>query len=308
MPLELGKLVDRWSRHAGALCLIYCLASSMMLLAGWGGEAVLDFVGAWGTYPLMAAAMLMLWPVVTDASLTRRRRLAFRLIFGALILDCVASTAWGYDAISGEATFGSWPDVLFLFYYPMAAVACGLLYFDLGGRLDSARSLIDFATLAIGFGALLWFTALEPLATMSFAEFVDNWSLAGYGIGNAMALVAGAMVAMQITDWRSERSLVWLLIAMVVTLVADLLWVNAELRGEYELGSSIDVAYLYFYLCLFLSARAQRRYRSPGADTLGLQGDLRGSLPMVALSTGIIALLDDRLQLTNFESPLLIGV
>ena len=57
-------------------------------------------------------------------------------------------------------TFGSWPDVLYLFYYPLAAVACGLLYFDLGGRLNTARSLIDFATLAIGFGALLWFTAL----------------------------------------------------------------------------------------------------------------------------------------------------
>ena len=75
-----------------------------------------------------------------------------------------------------------------------------------------------------------------------------------------------------------------------------------------NLGSGVDVAYLYFYLCLFLSARAQRRHRSPGADTLGLQGDLRGSLPMVALSTGIIALLDDRLQLTNFQSPVLIGV
>ena len=69
-----------------------------------------------------------------------------------------------------------------------------------------ARSLIDFATLTIGFGALLWFTALEPLATMSFAQLAENWALAGYGIGNAMALVAGAMVAMQITDWRSERA------------------------------------------------------------------------------------------------------
>jgi diguanylate cyclase (GGDEF)-like protein/PAS domain S-box-containing protein len=290
------------------LCLIYCFACTVMLLTGWGGEAVLDFLGAWGTYPLVAATVLMLWPVITDGSLTRRRRLAFRLIFGALILDIVASAGWGYDAISGEATFGSWPDVLYLFYYPMAAAACGLLYFDLGGRLDSARSLIDFATLAIGFGALLWFTALEPIAAMSFAEVVENWSLAGYGIGNAMALVAGAMVAMQITDWRSERTLVWLLIAMVATLVADLMWVNAELRGDYELGSGVDAAYLYFYLCLFLSARAQRRHRSPGADTLGLQGDLRGSLPMVALSTGIIALLDDRLHLTNFQSPMLIGV
>ena len=54
-------------------------------------------------------------------------------------------------------------------------------------------------------------------------------------------IIAGAMVAMQITDWRAERPIVWLLIAMVVTLVADLLWVNAELRGAYVIGGASDV-------------------------------------------------------------------
>ena len=58
---------------------------------------------------------------------------------------------------------------------------------------------------------------------------MENWSVVGYGIGDAIAIIAGAMLAMQITDWRAERPIVWLLIAMVVTLVADLLWVNAEI-------------------------------------------------------------------------------
>ena len=146
-------------------------------------------------------------------------------------------------------------------------MACGLLYFDLGGRLNTARSVIDFATLAIGFGTLLWFTALQPLAGMNAAQLAANWSAAGYGIGNAIALIAGAMVAMQITDWRNERPLVWLLVAMVATLVADLLWVNAELRGVYAVGGGIDFAYFFFYLCLFLSAWAQRRGRAGRSRT-----------------------------------------
>ena len=308
MRFDLGKFADRWAKQSGLLCLVYSLACTLLILTGWGGQALSEFLGAWGTYPLVAATVLMLWPVISDVSLTYRRRLAFRLVFGALILDLVASAGWGYYALTGEATMNVWPDVLYLFYYPMAAAACGLLYFDLGGRLNSARSLIDFATLTIGFGALLWFTALEPLSSMSADELLQNWAIAGYGIGNAMAIVAGAMVAMQITDWRSERPVVWMLIAMVAMLVADLLWVNAELRSAYEVGMGIDVAYLYFYLCLFMSARAQRQNRRPGADTLGLQGDLRGSLPIVALSTGMIALLDDRLELTNFQSPVLIAV
>jgi diguanylate cyclase (GGDEF)-like protein/PAS domain S-box-containing protein len=284
------------------------VACASSLLAGWGGARATEFVGAWGTTPLQLVALLLLWPVMHEATLTLHRRRAYRLLFAALVLDLAASIGWGYDALTSNTTLGSWPDVLFLFYYPITAAACVLLYFDLGGRLDSARSVIDFATLAIGFGALLWFTALKPLSTFTAAELAEKWSVIGYGVGNAMALVAGAMVAMQITDWRAQRPLVWLLCALVATLVADLLWVNAELRGNYEVGEAIDVAYFAFYLCLVLGARAQRTQRHARADTLGLQGDLRGSLPMVALSTGIIALLDDRLGLTNFQSPLLIGV
>jgi diguanylate cyclase (GGDEF)-like protein/PAS domain S-box-containing protein len=308
MQSTLGKFADRWAQTSFTLCVLYSIACTLALAMGWGGVATAEYIGAWGTFPLMVAAAIMLWPVITDASLTRRRRLAYQLFFGALMLDCIASLGWGYSALTEHVTFGSWPDVLYLFYYPMAAVACGLLYFDLGGRLDTARSLIDFATLGLGFGTLLWFTALQPLGDMNAAQLAASWSAAGYGIGNAIALIAGAMVAMQINDWRNERPLVWLLAAMVATLVADLLWVNAELRGAYAVGGGIDLAYFFFYLCLFLSAWAQRRGRRPVSDTLGLQGDLRGSLPLVALTSGIIALLDDRLELTNFQSPLLIVV
>jgi diguanylate cyclase (GGDEF)-like protein/PAS domain S-box-containing protein len=308
MSFSLGKFADRRAPAFIVLGVIYSVACALALATGWGGGSTSEYIGAWGTFPLMIGAALMLWPVINDATLAPRRRLAYRLFFGALVLDFIASIGWGYSALTTNVTFGSWPDVLYLFYYPMAAVACGLLYFDLGGRLDTARSLIDFAMLAIGFGTLLWFTALEPLGEMNAVQIAQQWSVAGYGIGNALALIAGAMVAMQINDWRTERPLVWLLTAMLATLVADLLWVNAELRGDYEVGAGIDFAYFIFYLCLFMSAWAERRRRRTAADTSGLPGDLRGSLPIVALATGIIALLDDRLGLAQFQSPVLIGV
>jgi diguanylate cyclase (GGDEF)-like protein/PAS domain S-box-containing protein len=304
----LAATIDRWGRALVVASLIYTAACAFVLLAGWGGESLKELTGAWGSFPLVVVTGVMLWPVVTDPAISSARRRAYRLLFGALALDLIASIGWGYDALTESVTYGSWPDALYLFYYPMAAAACALLYFDLGGRLDTARSIIDAATLSLGFGALLWFTALQPLGAMDAAQLAQNWSAAGYGIGNAIALIAGALVAMQITDWRSERGIIWLLAAMVATLVADLLWVNEELRGEYYVGDGIDLAYYAFYLCLITAARKERHRRAPGVDTSGLQGDLRGSLPMVALSTGIIALLDDRLGLTSFQSPLLIGV
>jgi diguanylate cyclase (GGDEF)-like protein/PAS domain S-box-containing protein len=308
MRFSLANFAARWGQTFVVLSLVYSIACSLVLLTGWGGEGFVDFVGAWGNLPLVVIVTLAILPVVQDSTLSAHRRLAYRLILSALILDFVAGAGWAYGSYTGEMTTGDWPDVLYFFYYPMVAWAFVLLYFDLGGRLSTARSLIDCATLSIGFGSLLWFTALQPLAYLPAGEFAEKWSVAGYGIGNAIALIAGALVAMQITDWRSEKALVWMLVAMVVTLVADLLWVNAELRGDYELGAPGDIPYFAFYVCLLVSVRAMRQRPAPGADTRGLQGDLRGSLPMVALSTGIIALLDDRLGLTSLQAPVLIAV
>jgi diguanylate cyclase (GGDEF)-like protein/PAS domain S-box-containing protein len=301
-----ARFAGRWARTLFAVSVVYSAALMLLMVAGWGGESVTDFIGAWGSVPVSIAICVVLWPSLFDASLTYQRRRAWRLIFAALMLDNIASVGWAHSALTGNVTFGSWPDVLYIFYYPLAAWAFVLLYLDLGGRVRTVRAWIDFTTVAIGFGALLWFTALSPAMGMSREQLIANWSAVGYGIGDAIAIIAAAMVAMQITHWRGEKPIVWLLVAMVVTLVSDLIWINAELREAYVIGGASDVGYFVFYLCMFASVYLQLGHRQPVASTLGLQGDLRGSLPIVALMVGTIAMLDDRLQLASGQSPWLV--
>jgi PAS domain-containing protein len=307
MGFSLGSILDRWSRVLIAGCIVYSCVIAVVLLAGWGGESTAEWISAWATFPVMFTMLVMMWSVITERTLSPYRRRAFQLMFAAGLLDLVASVGWGYSALTASETFGSWPDVVWLFYYPLFAWACGLLYFDLGGRLDTTRSIVDFATLVVGFGALLWFTALAPLSTMNAEQLTENWSAAAYGIGNGICIIAGAMVAMQINGWRGERAITWLLLALVATLVADLLWVNAELSQAYQMGAPMDLVYLVYYCCMVMSANAQRRERET-VGTRGLQGDLRGSLPVVALMVGVVALLNDRLSLAEADSPLLVLV
>jgi len=301
-----ARFAGRWAGTLFAVSVFYSAVLILLMVTGWGGEPVTDFIGAWGSVPVSIAICVVLWPSLFDASLTYRRRLAWRFIFAALMLDNIASVGWAHSALTENVTFGSWLDVLYIFYYPLAAWAFVLLYLDLGGRVRTVRAWIDFTTVAIGFGAFLWFTALSPAIGMSREQLIANWSALGYGIGDAIAIIAAAMVAMQITHWREEKPIVWLLVAMVVTLVSDLIWINAELRDAYVIGGASDVGYFAFYLCMFASAYLQLGHRQPVASTLGLQGDLRGSLPIVALMVGTIALLDDRLQLASGQSPWLV--
>jgi diguanylate cyclase (GGDEF)-like protein/PAS domain S-box-containing protein len=235
------------------------------------------------------------------------RRRAFQLLAIAQLLDLVASIGWGYAALTASETWGLWPDVVWIFFYPLAGAAFLLFYFDLGGRLTTVRSLVDVATIILGFGALLWFTALAPLTKMNGAELAENWAAGSYGLGLFVMIIGAAICAMQVTQWRSVRSIAWLLVAMVTTIVADLLWVNAELAGTYEAGASIDAVYVAYYLFLFLGINAHRNEHATSAAR-GLQGDLRGSLPVVALMVGVVALLVDRLNLVAGDSPLLIAV
>jgi diguanylate cyclase (GGDEF)-like protein/PAS domain S-box-containing protein len=307
MRFSLGTLLDRASRWLITGCVVYALAMAVVLLAGWGGEPVAEWISAWGNFPLMATLLVFAWPVITDRTLSWRRRRAFQLLFAAQILDFIASVGWGYSALTASETWGSWPDAVWIAWYPLAAGAFLLLYFEIGGRFGTTRSIVDLATLVVGFGALLWFTALGPLTTMTMSELAENWSAATYGVGNGICVIAAALVAMQITDWRAERAIAWLLLAMVATLVADLLWVVAELDENYQPGAAIDLFYPVYYVCVTMSLEAQRRDRANVA-TRGLQGDLRGSLPVVALMVGVVALLNEKLSLAGSDSPVLIGV
>jgi len=301
MNAKFANWMARAARPTLIVSAIWSVSCASAMVFGWGGDAVRDVIAAWGSFPVSVAIALLMWPVIFDRTLPARRRLAWRFAFVGVVLDLVASVAWAYRALNDNVTFGSWPDALYIFYYPCAAASCILFFRELGGRLNSARAIIDFTTVAIGFGSLLWFTALAPFADMTFAQLLQHWSVVGYGIGNVIALVTGALLAMQITDWRAERPIVWLLVSTVVTLIADLLWINAELRNNYQLGSASDVIYFIYYLALLTAVRTQ--LLQPGGTsvaivTRGLPGALRGSLPIVALMA----------ELANVQSPVLILV
>src|ERR1044072_3659879 len=96
MAISLDKFNDRWGRTLVILSLVYSAACAVVVFTGWGGQKAAEFIGAWGTFPLMIVAALVLWPVVVDPMQTRRCRLAFRLILGALALDFVATAGWSY--------------------------------------------------------------------------------------------------------------------------------------------------------------------------------------------------------------------
>src|SRR5687768_6955535 len=131
MDSPLASQLNRWSRVIIAACILLCVAQFAVLLTGLAGEEVTAWVGAWGNLPLMGVILVMLWPIVTDRGLSPMRRRGFQLLALAQILDFIASIGWGYGALTTNETWGLWPDVVWIFFYPLAGAAFLLFYFDL---------------------------------------------------------------------------------------------------------------------------------------------------------------------------------
>jgi hypothetical protein len=165
--------------------------------------------------------------------------------------------------------------VLYIFYYPCAAVAFALFYMELGGRLNTMRAAIDFATLVIGFGSLLWFTALAPLSHLTPEQWATKWPVAGYGIGNVIALIAGA--GARDADHRLARRASHRVVARLD---------RGRRSSPTCFGSTPSCAtrtcsaapvtsvYFAYYLALFVAARAQLVAPNAATVTHGLHGDL----------------------------------
>jgi len=71
-----ARIVARWAATAFALAVIYTAVCMVIMMTGWGGKAVAEYIGAWGSFPVSVIICVVLWPSLLDAGLSRRRRLA----------------------------------------------------------------------------------------------------------------------------------------------------------------------------------------------------------------------------------------
>ena len=115
-------------------------------------------------------------------------------------------------ALDGRDVAAEILDALWVLDYPMTATACMLLYFDLGGRLNSTRSIVDFARLPNGTVALValvvGFVVGIPFQNSSLGYSWGgpfNYITATYLHGADLAYYVGGAVAFLIY-WFGARS------------------------------------------------------------------------------------------------------
>ena len=137
-------------------------------------------------------------------------------------------------------------DAFYLAAY--VVIAAGLLRLVRGRQNRSDPTpLLDAAIVAVGFGIVVGTFLIAPIATDSSLSVAGRLAASGYPIADV--LLIGVVVRLWTAVGARTLALRWLLVAVVATLAADLIWSVIALRDPgAETTTWLDMLWLLGYL------------------------------------------------------------
>ncbi|MCC6790638.1 MAG: PAS domain S-box protein, partial [Thermomicrobiales bacterium] len=172
-----------------------------------------------------------------------------------------------YELITrGDPPFPSFADVLYVAGYPV--LAAGLIGLCIERR--PARSdAIDAAIIGTGFTLVSWTYFLEPYLTDESYPWIERVVSASYPAMDIPLVIAAAMLLL--TPRARSRSFFMFAVAIVATLLGDLVYTQKQLAGTYTGDEFVNAAWLVAYVAwgaAALSINERRPARAePATDT-----------------------------------------
>jgi diguanylate cyclase (GGDEF)-like protein/PAS domain S-box-containing protein len=201
---------------------------------GWRAEA-------WGLIGLSGVAAIVAGVVINRPS----RKAPWLLLAAALTSFTAGQVSFLVAQLVGvELPFPSFADVLYLLTYPL--YAAGLLIFIWWRTPDrDRRSLIDALILTAGLALLSWTYLVLPYVHNPGLSWLQKSVAIAYPLGDVLML---AMLARLLAPGAGRtRSVEFLTVGAVGTLVSDTLFGLIQLHGTFHNGTPIDLGWVVFY-------------------------------------------------------------
>jgi two-component system, cell cycle response regulator len=173
--------------------------------------------------------------------------------------------AWVVLPASGDSPI---TDGLYLAFYPLCVAGAALLISD-GRERIAARMWIDGMLAAITVAALVVALAFDPIVDATHGDASQLAMNLGYPIGD-LVLIGFVLMAFATQAWRPGRGWALFGFGIVLSAVADTLYVYQDAVGTYHDGSIVDVMWPTALMCC--SWAAWQPWRSgPGGHRYGRQ-------------------------------------
>jgi len=270
-----------WSLIGLGLSLVWLV----LVIGPLHGHALEPLLSSLGRIPLllMATALAMRRSLAS----TGRTRWSLVLISLALLAIAAGEALWAaeYLRVQARPGLGAW-DAFYLGYFPLLLGGLLLLPRTFSSRSDLAKFLLDAAIVVVGGGMFIWHYGLAPMmsetgAPTGLAHLIDI----AYPIGDLLTLVGLATVLLRLPEGEARRSYLLLGLALVASLVGDLIWVLFD--PQQAPWSDLVARGCWFgQSLLFLAAAESTLRRGTPVRARALPKASLGVLPYVALVAG----------------------
>ncbi len=243
---------------------------------------LIAIAAAWGASRRCAAA----------PKLRRFWRLIAAAIAAELIADAILS---GYDIAYDHPPFPTPADAFFLSFYVLLLVALLSVPVAHMTRAARVRMALDGATIVLGGGAVVWYLVLGPTVLSTGEDVLAKTVSMAYPICDLVLLGAVAVVLLRRAPAALRAPLLWIAVAMLLTVTADTVYGYGVLHNTYTAGDPVDTLYVLEYCALALAALTQRPVSAhdprASAEESGQRYRVAGWLPYVGLTVGFGVLL-----------------
>lgn len=209
-----------------------------------------------------------------------------------------------------EVPYPGWADVFYVAGYPTILIGIFLLPHLKAGRFERLRISLDAVAGAIAVSAISWITFLRDNIWFDpELSFLEQWINILYPVGDVVILIAVIILAVRRSEYRFDGRLLVLGIALIVTAVADVIYLFQY--ETYVDGAWLDGIYMFGYAAFaaigYLATRPMNlvdsAYRPPQVWQLAVPyaailtllalslAEIRETASVLQFSSGIVVIL-----------------
>ncbi len=200
-----------------------------------------------------------------------------------------------YDLALHRSPYPSLADPFYLAFYPLLALALLRVPVASFTRAQLVKTLLDGATIVVGGGAVVWYFVLGPTAVDGGQSTIAMAVSMAFPVGDLFLLAGLAAVLLRHSLAALHTPLKLIAVAVLLGIVADVLYGYGQLHGSYRPGDPTDTLYVLEFAAFALAGASQRvvpRADAGAAVAATAHDSPRASwLPYLSVAVGLGVLL-----------------
>jgi signal transduction histidine kinase len=246
--------------------------------------------------PLDACAAWAAWWASGRCAAAVRLRSFWRLLALALAAETLGDVAQAvYDVALRHAPYPSLADPFYLAFYPLLLLALLRVPVATSTRARLVKTLLDGATIVVGGGAVVWYFVLGPTAVDGGQSALAMAVSMAFPVGDLFLLAGLAAVLLRQSPAALQTPLRLITAAVLLGVVADVMYGYGQLHGTYRAGDATDTLYVLEFAAFALAGARQRpahtEGRSDALDSSREPGSRASWLPYLSVAVGLGVLL-----------------